>query len=74
MTSIGLAVDVDGGMCAASGYCTRIAPSLFRLEINGVAVTRIPVVTTEVERALATEAAEVCPTGAIVLRERDVPI
>jgi len=58
-------VRVDEQLCQGTGYCVRLAPSVFRLE-GGVA--RVLVADPGPELAERLEEAEsVCPSGAISL-------
>jgi ferredoxin len=63
---VAVTVTVDPLRCGCTGYCVRVAPTVFRLEAPGPAV----VVLANPEGALADaarEAASVCPTNAIVI-------
>lgn len=64
-----LRVAVDRDMCAASGFCVRIAPELFRLsDEDNCAVVVVAEVPPELEEA-ALEAEAACPTAAITVLE-----
>lgn len=62
-------VVVDHDTCAASGFCVRIAPELFRLrEEDNWSVVLVDEVPPELEEA-AREAETACPTAAITVLE-----
>lgn len=64
-----LRVVVDHDMCAASGFCARIAPEVFRLrDEDDSAVVLVGEVPTELE-ADVREAEAACPVGAISVLE-----
>jgi ferredoxin len=58
-------IQIDKGLCGATGFCERIAPELFELSgPDGLAVlTKSP--DNDDMQALAREAMIACPTGAI---------
>lgn len=59
-------VKVERELCIGSGYCVRLAPEVFALDEEEIAVVLEPVSADEekLERA-----AETCPAGAIFLGE-----
>lgn len=59
-------VQVSPSLCAATGFCERIAPDLFKVSGAGLAEVQSHPHTAEV-RALAEEAEMACPTGAILV-------
>ncbi len=62
--TMALDVRVDRVRCIGSGVCTRIAPSVFELDDDGIAVVIDP----EGDgRAAVVAAAETCPTDAILV-------
>ncbi|SHN10274.1 ferredoxin [Streptomyces yunnanensis] len=65
MSAVAWKVEIDPGLCIASGSCPAIAPELFALDGPRARALReeIP----EDERAL--DAAEVCPAMAITVRD-----
>ena len=62
-------VRVDPSLCAATGYCAEIAPSVFRLPETGPVEVIAPSPELELWE-LVEEAVDLCPTGAIS-SERD---
>lgn len=68
-------IAVDAELCAASAMCQSIAPGLLAMpdDADTAIVLRSPV-TDPADVALAEEAADACPTRAILLRRagRDV--
>lgn len=61
-----LEVHVDRARCIGSGVCVRIAPGVFELDEEGVAVVNDA---HAASRSELLAAAETCPTFAIVLFE-----
>lgn len=62
-----LRVVVDHDMCAASGFCARIAPEVFRLgDEDDSAVVLVGEVPTELDSDVR-EAEAACPTAAITV-------
>lgn len=62
-----LDVRIDRVRCIGSGVCTRIAPAVFELDDDGIAVVIDP----EADgRAAVVAAAETCPTDAILIFDR----
>jgi ferredoxin len=62
-------VEVDPLQCGCSGYCVKLAPALFGWLPQGGAVRVRRAPETDEERRLAREAADLCPTRAIAVRE-----
>jgi ferredoxin len=62
-------VEVDPLQCGCSGYCVKLAPALFGWLPQGGAARVRKAPETDEEQQLAREAADLCPTRAIVLRE-----
>ena len=61
-------ITIDQQMCAATGFCVRVAPVIFELsDTTGTAVARVAVAGPDL-RPQAEEAEITCPTGAITLR------
>ena len=61
-------VNVDFDMCASTGTCAQIAPEVFEVRSDGY----LYILQEEPPRGAAaavTEAADLCPTGAIELEE-----
>ena len=61
---------IDQDACAGTGYCVRVAPSMFDL-VDDKAVSLFEPDTPERE-ALATEAQIACPTGALWLEQAEL--
>jgi ferredoxin len=63
-------VRVDPDLCASTGYCAEVAPSVFKLPETGpvevIAVSPEPVVWD-----LVREAVDLCPTDAIASESDD---
>ncbi|MCL5959555.1 MAG: ferredoxin [Chloroflexi bacterium] len=57
---------VDRELCIGASNCVAIAPSVFQLDDNGKATVLDP---SSVEEDTLWEAAESCPTGAIILED-----
>ena len=65
-----LRVRIDDDLCAASAMCQRIAPAIFDVPDDADwAQVLLPVLTDPGQIALAREAADACPTGAIIIEE-----
>ena len=65
-----LRVRIDDDLCAASAMCQRIAPTIFDVPDDADwAQVLLPVLTDPDQIALAREAADACPTGAIIIEE-----
>lgn len=59
-------VKVDGRICQSLGLCTGIAPDIFELGDDGIALVKIDDVDGEtLERARQAE--EICPSAAITV-------
>ena len=58
-------IEIDRSLCSAYGTCIDIAPDLFELSDDLIAVARVEATDAEV----AVEAASACPMGAIRLVE-----
>ncbi|MEW1655113.1 ferredoxin [Streptomyces sp. NPDC093707] len=65
MSAVAWTVEIDPGLCIASGSCPAIAPELFVLE--GAHARAVHEEIAEDERAL--NAADVCPAMAITVRD-----
>nr|WP_180985496.1 ferredoxin [Streptomyces sp. CB02959] len=65
MTAVAWKVEIDPGLCIASGSCPAIAPDLFVLDGPHARAAQDEIA--EDERAL--DAAEVCPAMAITVRD-----
>ncbi|BAJ64711.1 MULTISPECIES: ferredoxin [Anaerolinea] len=59
---------VDRDLCMGCGVCETIAPSVFKLEDDGIAVVLVDVVPPE-EEANVREAMDSCPEQAISIEE-----
>lgn len=62
-------VFIDERACAATGFCTRIAPGVFTLPGPDGPATAAAPAADQVDLVLAAEAA--CPTGAISVDDAD---
>lgn len=60
-----LTVSIDRSLCIGAAACTGVAPDLFELDEENIAVLKIAPASGDRKRAL--EAAESCPTGAITV-------
>ena len=60
-------VRIDDDACSGDGSCVEICPQIFRL-MGDVAVVRMELVPLEFEH-LCREAAESCPSDAIIIDE-----
>ena len=58
-------IEIDRSLCSAYGTCIDVAPGLFELSDDLIAVARVRETAAEV----AAEAASACPMGAIRLVE-----
>jgi ferredoxin len=56
-------IEIDRSLCSAYGTCIDVAPDLFELSDDLIAVTRVE----ETDAEAAVEAASACPMGAIRL-------
>ncbi|NLG17573.1 MAG: ferredoxin [Fibrobacter sp.] len=59
---------VDQNTCIGCELCPTICPDVFRMEDDGLAITIVSVVPSDVEDQ-AREAAESCPVQAIAIEE-----
>ncbi len=59
-------ITIDRDLCIGCGNCETIAPEVFELGKDGIAVVKDPNV---VEESLIREAAESCPVDAITLED-----
>ncbi len=66
MVKIEIAVE----RCIGAGHCSTCAPNVFGQDDDGLVVLLAAEVPEE-ERGLVEEAAELCPTGAIIVAPRD---
>ena len=60
-------IEIDRSLCSGYGSCIDVAPGLFELGPDGVAVARVDV--TEASEVL--EAASACPMAAITVFEEE---
>ena len=60
-----LSVTIDRSLCIGAAACIGIAPELFELDEENIAVLKV--VPASADRKHYVEAAESCPTGAIVV-------
>jgi ferredoxin len=58
-------IEIDRSLCSAYGTCIDLAPDLFELSDDLIAVARVA----ETDAETAVEAASACPMGAIRLVE-----
>ena len=58
---------VDLALCIKAGECYYNHPDLFQAGDDGYPVVRVEELATDAQRAEAEQAAEVCPTQAIVV-------
>lgn len=65
---MGLDIEVDRTLCIGSGACARIAPGVFELDDDQVAVVVDP---DAASRTAVVAAAESCPTLAIRISDGD---
>ncbi len=67
-------IKLDRELCQGTGYCEQLAPSLFKLDGEGLS-TVTGAITSAAEIDVARQAEDICPTRAIMLRfaanERD---
>lgn len=61
-------VKVNKDICIGCGACQAIAPDVFELEDDGLAVCKVETIE-EVKKEDVTDAADSCPTGAIEVEE-----
>jgi ferredoxin len=61
-------VTIDRPKCLRSGQCTYLHPKLFKEGEGGIPVVLVDEVPPELQ-AEAEDAAEICPSGAIVIEE-----
>lgn len=61
-------VRVDRSVCIAASNCVAVAPSVFKLDHEKIAVVLDP---TTVNEDTLWEAAEACPVGAVILEDDD---
>ena len=61
-----LGITVDRGKCTGEAICVEIAPEVFQLDEEGIAVVINPA---GADRDTIIEAAESCPQGAITVVE-----
>jgi ferredoxin len=60
-------IKLDRELCQGTGYCEQLAPSLFKLDEEGLS-TLAGAITSVAELEVATQAEDICPTRAIILR------
>ncbi len=58
-------IEIDSSLCSGFGSCVDVAPELFRLGDDGIAVALVE----GTNDARAFEAARACPMGAIVVTD-----
>lgn len=58
-------IEIDRSLCSAYGTCIDVAPDLFELSADLVAIARVG----DTDTQAAVEAARACPMGAIRLVE-----
>ena len=61
-------VTVNFGVCASTGACAQVAPEVFEMRNDGFLHITRPEPSPELYDAVQ-EAADLCPTGAIVLED-----
>lgn len=59
---------VDAQLCSGSGLCAERCPAVFELNDDGISVVKVSTVSPDLEQACR-DAADGCPTGAIVIEE-----
>lgn len=64
----GPTAEVDATRCEAIGFCTQVAPSVFRLG-DGPPVQVVAATLDDDEVDQVAEAQDLCPTQAILLRD-----
>ena len=64
-------VKVDFSKCTKSGECYYNHPDVFKVGEDGFPVVQVDEPSTDVERTEAREAADVCPTEAILIEGGD---
>ncbi|MEY2974835.1 MAG: hypothetical protein RIR49_1255 [Actinomycetota bacterium] len=57
-------VSVDLDVCAATGGCAQVCPEVFEIGSDGLVRVLVPAPGDELREAV-TDAADLCPTGAI---------
>ena len=62
-------VSVDPTLCSGCGPCTDICPEVFELDQGGIAIVKVNQIPADLEEACR-QAADNCPTEAIVIEER----
>ena len=63
-------VEVDRSRCEAIGFCTQVAPTVFALPTGEPPAQVIAAELSDEQREQAAEAEDMCPTQAILLRDR----
>ena len=66
--SAAVSVEVDRDVCVGSGYCQNIAPSVFDIDDNGLAVV-LAARPTGSDVEFAREAQRSCPSMAIIVQD-----
>jgi len=61
---MGLKIEVDRGLCIGAGSCVDVAPAVFELDGDNIAVVKNSL---GADQDTVLEAAEACPTGAVVV-------
>ncbi len=59
-------VEIDGENCQGAGFCVRVAPQVFRMGDDGIAVVVTPDVDPDHEDAVD-EAERLCPVTAVIV-------
>ena len=65
----GLLIRIDRSLCVGFGDCVTVAPDLFVLDDEGIAVFREP--SGPVEREVLLEACRACPVDALTVHDED---
>jgi ferredoxin len=60
-------VEVNRTFCQSNQMCVRVAPDVFSIDDEGIAVASIPAELDGDTKALIIEAVELCPLGALEL-------
>lgn len=61
-------IEIDRELCIGAASCIAVAPDLYELDEENIAVLKEPI---DADDALVLESAESCPTRAIILYDEE---
>lgn len=64
-------IEVNRSQCQSNQMCVRVAPEIFSIDDDGIAVATMDENPDDATRALAVEAVELCPLAALSFANQD---